>query len=144
MLRGGRTEVAELLQEKEKLVLYVSPQTNRDNRHKVMQDYYRQQLKHTIPALLAQWLPLIRVSISDWRVQQMKTRWGSCAIHSKRILLNLELAKKPPACLEYVLVHELIHLLEPSHNARFHALMDHFLPDWKERKAVLASYPIAD
>jgi predicted metal-dependent hydrolase len=134
----------ELMVEKDKLVLYVSPNTTRDKRNKVMQDHYRQQLNGKISALFAHWLPIIRVIIKDWRVQQMKTRWGSCAIHSKRILLNLELAKKPPVCLEYVLVHELIHLLEPSHNARFHALMDHFLPDWKERKALLASYPIAD
>jgi predicted metal-dependent hydrolase len=130
--------------EKERLILSVSPNTSTENRQLVIQNFYRQQLKTQIPTLIDHWLPMIGVSLNAWRIQQMKTRWGSCTIHSKRILLNLELAKKPFVCLEYVLVHELVHLLEASHNARFHALMDHFLPNWKETKAVLACCPIAD
>jgi predicted metal-dependent hydrolase len=139
--RVGKHQV---IVEKDRLIISVSPNTSTENRQLVIQNFYRKQLKTQLPTLLDHWLPMIGVSLNAWRIQQMKTRWGSCAIHSKRILLNLELAKKPVACLEYVLVHELVHLLEASHNARFYALMDHFLPNWKETKAVLASCPIAD
>src|SRR5690554_7589576 len=73
------------------------------------------------------------VAASDWGVKRMKTKWGSCNIQAKRIWLNLELAKKPPECLEYILVHELVHLLERKHNERFKGYMDRLLPDWRER-----------
>lgn len=80
------------------------------------------------------WEPRLGVHSSKWQIREMKTRWGSCSVHSGQIRINLRLADKPEECLEYVVVHELCHLLEPSHNQRFHSLMTQFLPDWKERK----------
>lgn len=101
---------------------------------KAIEHWYRQQLKSQIAALLARWQPIMQVTASDFGVRKMKTRWGSCNIHSKKIWLNLELIKKSPESLEYVVVHELTHLYERYHNARFYALMDKYLPDWSERR----------
>ena len=94
-------------------------------------------LKGKIPPLIERWQKVIGVRVKEWRLRKMKTRWGSCNPQAKRIWLNSELAKKPPQCLEYVLVHEMVHLLERSHNANFYRLMDHYLPDWRERRARL-------
>lgn len=105
--------------------------------NKTLDHWYRQQLKNSIPALFEKWEPLIGVSINEWRIKKMKTRWGSCNIVAKRIWLNLELAKKPRACLEYVLVHELTHLHERYHNARFKALLDSYLPNWRDTEGLL-------
>ncbi|MEI8094604.1 MAG: YgjP-like metallopeptidase domain-containing protein [Spirochaetales bacterium] len=98
---------------------------------------HRAQLKAAIPLLLATWEPRLGVKTAAWGVKRMRTRWGSCNPAAKRIWLALALATKPPECLEYVVVHELVHLLEPSHNARFKALMTQHLPDWSVRKAKL-------
>lgn len=108
-------------------------------RQKVMHDWYRKQLKLHIPNLVQKWQPVLGVKVNEWRIKHMKTRWGSCNINAGRIWLNLELAKKPSNCLEYIVVHEMVHLLERRHNARFRSLMDKFLPDWRayERKLKL-------
>ena len=93
----------------------------------------RAHLRAVVPPLLEKWEPLLEVTAAEWRIKRMKTRWGSCNTRDRRIWLSLNLADKPLPCIEYVLVHELVHLLEPSHNARFKALMTRFLPDWKQR-----------
>lgn len=103
----------------------------------------RRELREAIPPLLAKWQPLIGVEARAWGIRRMKTRWGSCNVVAKRIWLNLELANRPPECLEYVVVHELIHLLERRHNARFYGFMDLYLPDWKALRKVLNSAPPA-
>jgi predicted metal-dependent hydrolase len=97
----------------------------------VLKEWYRQKLKEKIPTLMAKWQPIIGVEVNEWHIKQMKTRWGSCKIEAKRIWLNLELAKKSPLCLEYIIVHELVHLLERHHNKRFNSLMDRFMPQWE-------------
>lgn len=97
-------------------------------------EWYRSQLKQAIPGLISKWQTVIPVEVREWGVKNMKTRWGTCNVGAGRIWLNLQLAKKKPECLEYVVVHEMTHLLEASHNARFWGLMDRFLPDWKVRK----------
>ena len=79
----------------------------------------------------------MNVSVDEWRIRRMKTRWGSCNIAARRVWFSLELARKPEPCLEYIVVHELTHLLERGHGARFKALMDGFLPDWRERRKLL-------
>lgn len=94
-------------------------------------------MKQTIPAYIDKWEKLIGVSVNEFRVKCMKTKWGSCNIESKRIWINLELAKKTPRCLEYIIVHEMVHLLERHHNERFHAYMDKFMPNWRSIKAEL-------
>lgn len=105
--------------------------------------WYRYQLKLKIPELLKSWLPVIGVELNEWRIRRMKTRWGSCNIVKRRIWLNLELAKLPPECLEYVVVHELVHLHERKHNARFWGLVEAFLPDWRESRRKLREWEVA-
>jgi len=119
------------------LQLLVRPNADSANKAKVVQEFYRQQLEQEVPALLQKWQPRMGVAAKEWRSKQMKTRWGTCNINAQRIWLNLELVKKPLPCLEYVLVHELTHLLERSHNHRFVGFMNEFLPDWRERRTLL-------
>ena len=138
--RSGRHQVE--IKGNRKLLLYVKPNTSLDNRQLVLNEWYREQLKKRIPDLLSRWQEKIGVSCQDWRVKKMKTKWGSCNIAAKRIWLNLELAKKPPECLEYILVHELVHLLERHHNDRFRAHMDHFMPNWRIYRDMLNSSPL--
>jgi predicted metal-dependent hydrolase len=111
--------------------LYVKAGSNLEQRQKVLTDWYRQNLKDKVPPLLEKWQKTTGVEINDWQIRQMKTKWGSCKISNKRIWLNLELIKKPTHCLEYIIVHELVHLLERHHNDRFISLMDKFLPQWR-------------
>jgi predicted metal-dependent hydrolase len=127
-----------------KLQLFVRPGTTVDNRQKVMSEWYRQQLKDRIPTQLAKWQKKIGVQVDAWGVKKMKTKWGSCHIGARRIWLNLDLVCKPPECLEYILVHELVHLLERNHNNRFKALMDEFMPDWQMRRKLLNRAPLAN
>ncbi len=126
-----------------RLVLYVRPGADSVRRRRLLEDFYRQELKQRIPALIEQWQPVIGVQVAHWGVKRMKTRWGSCNPETRRIWLNLELAKKPPRCLEYILVHEMTHLLERHHNDRFRSLMDRFLPSWRLRRDELNSSPLA-
>ena len=96
-----------------------------------------------IPELLDRWQPEMGVEVGYCRVKRMKTRWGSCNIKARRIWLNLELVKKERICLEYVLVHEMVHLLERYHTNRFRELMDRFMPDWRLRRDKLNNAPLA-
>jgi len=97
----------------------------------LLEQWYRAQMKALLPALIQKWQPIMGVQVAQWGIKIMKTRWGSCNPRQKRIWLNLTLIKKPLVCLEYVLVHEMVHLLEASHNARFYALMSQFMPEWR-------------
>ena len=108
-----------------------------------MKEWYRKQLKSQIPPLLEKWEKTIGVKSKDWGVKQMKTKWGACNTDDARIWLNLELAKKPPICLEYILVHELVHLHEKHHNDRFVQLMDKFMPKWRMHRNELNSLPVS-
>ena len=125
-----------------KLEMAVSPTLNAESRKQKLQHWYRQQLQQQLPTLLATWEPVIGKKVHECRIKRMKTRWGTCNIQARRIWLNLELIKKPPECLEYIMVHEMVHLLERNHTPRFHALMDHFLPDWRTRQKILKRLPI--
>lgn len=125
------------------LHMNVRPGTGREGREKALNDWYRQHVKDEIPALVAKWEAVMGVSVAEWGVKRMKTRWGSCNTGARRIWLNSELAKKPPACLEYVLVHEMTHLLERGHGDGFKSLIGRFLPSWRLRQAELESYPLA-
>ena len=123
--------------------LQVPPGTDRAARQRVLDRWYRRQLKSQIPDLLARWEPVIGCTVGDCRIKRMKTRWGSCNIEARRLWLNLELAKKAPACLEYILVHEMVHLLERRHTDRFRELMDGFMADWRLRRDELNTAPLA-
>jgi predicted metal-dependent hydrolase len=124
------------------LILTVRPGASEAKRQAIMEAWYRQQLKAAIASLLAQWEPRLGVSVSRFQVRKMKIRWGTCSPATQTIRLNLELAKKLPVCLEYIVVHELMHLLEPTHNQHFIALMDQFLPQWRFYREELNRLPV--
>ena len=113
------------------MLLRVRPGTDERRRQTIVEGWYREQLKNSVPLLIAKWEPLLGVKVERFFVQRMKTKWGSCNPGAGHIRLNTELAKKPPECLEYIVVHEMTHLLEPTHNARFRALIDRFMPKWQ-------------
>ena len=121
------------------LDLFVRPGASPAQREEVLLQWYRAQLKELIPPLLAKWQRTLKVKARTWGVKKMKTKWGSCNPTTGSLWLNLELAKKPVQCLEYIVVHELVHLLERHHNDRFMALMDEFLPNWRARRNLLNS-----
>ncbi len=130
------------LRNKATLDLFVREGTDREQREKVLTDWYRQQLKALIPPLMEHWEKVVGVTAAGWGVRQMKTRWGTCNIAAQRIWLNLELAKKPLSSLEYIVVHELVHLLERHHNERFLGLMDQALPQWRAHREELNRAPL--
>ncbi|WP_126146986.1 M48 family metallopeptidase [Synechococcus elongatus] len=113
------------------LTLQTEPNDSCSDRERLLHQWYRQQLQTQIPPLLDHWQPKLKVTAAEWRIKRMKTRWGSCNIRDRRIWLNLELAKYPLHCLESVVVHELVHLLEHHHTPRFYQLLDQFLPTWR-------------
>ena len=125
-----------------RMVLHVRPGTDEQRRESIVAEWYREQLRQAVAPLLARWGRRIGVIPEAFFVQRMKTKWGSCNHVSRTIRLNTELAKKPAECLEYIVVHELVHLLEPTHNARFVALMDQFMPRWKSHRDVLNRLPV--
>jgi predicted metal-dependent hydrolase len=125
-----------------KLDLYVRTGSDLARRERALLAWYRQQLKAAIPPLVAKWEDVMGVQVAEWRVKRMKTRWGTCNVQARRIWLNLELVKKPPNCLEYIVVHEMVHLLERLHNERFVAYMDQFLPQWRLLRAELNQAPL--
>lgn len=114
-----------------------------DRRRQALHDWYRSELKSRIPSLIDKWTPVVGVNVAAWGVRRMKTRWGSCNRQAQRIWVNLELAKKPPECLEYVIVHEMVHILERLHNDRFKELMDQLMPNWRSFRDELNRAPLA-
>jgi len=122
--------------------LHVSPAATLEQRERVLQRWHREQMKKKIPALLEKWQPVLGVQVADWGIKKMKTKWGSCNTRARRVWLNLELAKKPVKCLEYIIVHELAHLLEKHHNSRFLAFMDKFMPRWRLYREELNRAPL--
>ncbi|MGO4294394.1 M48 family metallopeptidase [Chitinophaga sp. RAB17] len=132
-----------VLKTKTYLDLYVKPGATTGQRHAVITEWYRQELKKSAGPLMDKWEKVIGRRAEDWQIKQMKTKWGSCNTDKKRILLNLELAKKPLICLEYIIVHELVHLLERYHNDRFLALMNEFMPQWKFYREELNRMPVS-
>ncbi|VVM06138.1 hypothetical protein MAMC_00960 [Methylacidimicrobium cyclopophantes] len=134
----GRAK-AELLAEK--ILLRVPPGASTEKKSALLALWYRSILRQAASALIPQWEPRLGVRVNGLCVQRMKTRWGSCNIRSRRIRLNSELVKKPFCCFEYVVVHEMAHLLVRLHDERFRALLDRFLPDWRERQRRLNDFP---
>lgn len=125
------------------MALRVRPRTSQAQREAVLQQWYRRQLRELLPPLLAKWEGKVGVEVLEVRIKRMKTRWGSCNAVARRIWLNLELAKKPPACLEYILVHEMVHLSERHHSDRFRECMDQVMPQWRSRREELNRAPLS-
>jgi predicted metal-dependent hydrolase len=126
-----------------RMVLQVRPGSDEKKKQSILDEWYRQQLKEAAPQVIAKWEPLMGVKVERFFVQRMKTRWGSCNHLAGRIRLNTDLARKPRECLEYIIVHEMAHLIESTHNARFVALMDRYLPDWRLLRDELNRFPLA-
>jgi predicted metal-dependent hydrolase len=123
--------------------LYIRPNTSTEQKQTILNEWYRTELKKLVQPIIDKRQQQIGVTIEDWHIKQMKTKWGTCNIEKRRILLNLELAKKPIHCLEYIIVHELIHLLERHHNDRFLSLMEKHMPQWKFYKEELNRLPVS-
>jgi predicted metal-dependent hydrolase len=125
-----------------RLVLTVRPGTTPASKEDAIAQWYRDQIKAVVPNLIDKWAPRLGVRVKGFYVQQMKTKWGSCNSRARTIRLNTELAKKPRGCLEYVVVHEMVHVFERTHNSQFIAIMDHFMPQWQHTRQLLNRLPV--
>ena len=125
-----------------RLLLQTRPGADEGTRHHVLENWYRAQVRSAAADLITKWQPPIGVNVSTFYVQRMKTRWGSCNSQACTIRLNTDLARKPRECLEYIVVHEMIHILEPTHNERFQGYLNQLMPDWKHRREVLNRLPV--
>lgn len=128
---------------KKRINLYVRTGSDIATRERVLLQWYRRQLKAAAAPLISKWEHSIGVKVADWGVKRMKTRWGSCNPQARRIWLNLELVKKSPQCLEYLIVHEMVHLRERLHNSVFKTYMDEYLPQWRLHRQRLNHEPLA-
>lgn len=126
-----------------KLHLFIKEDVSIEKRELILREWYRKQLKQILPDLIQKWEKVVGVETNEWAVKLMRTKWGACNIEEKRIWLNLELAKKPTICLEYIVVHELVHLLERNHNDRFIHHMNTFMPKWRFHRDELNRLPVA-
>ncbi|MFZ1107794.1 MAG: SprT family zinc-dependent metalloprotease [Rhodomicrobium sp.] len=138
---GQRSKVS--LRGSESIDLTIKPGADRATRESALQRWYRKELKACAAPLVEKWAQRAGLPVPDFRIKRMKTKWGTCSPTHRRIWLNLELIKKPPACLEYIVVHELIHLLERQHNGAFVAHMDRLLPGWRSIRQELNAQPLA-
>ena len=120
-----------------RLILQVRPESTSEQRESILNDWYREQLKNKLPKVIQKCEQIVGVHASEWKIKNMRTKWGTCNIEKKRIWINLQLAKKTPECLVYVVTHELVHFLERSHNEQFRKHMDAFFPDWQVVKSEL-------
>ncbi len=127
----------------DRLLLYVPPATDTATRLKLLEAWQRRQLRQAVPPLIARWEPVIGRQVPRWSIRGMKTKWGSCNRETGHIWFNLELAKKHPRSLEYIVVHEMAHLIERNHGERFTTLMDTFMSDWRARRDELNAAPLA-
>lgn len=139
--RHGRAQ-AEL--DGDRLLLYVAEGSTAEGRRAVLDRWYRAQLRDAIPAIITEWEPVLDVAVARWSIRRMKTKWGSCNRETGHIWFNRELAKKHPESVEYIAVHEMVHLLERGHGARFTSLMDQFMPEWRARRDELNRSPLAE
>ena len=126
-----------------RIVLTIRPGTSRPKREAVIHDWHKSLLHDALPELIQKWEPRLGVEVTGYFLQQMKTKWGSCNHRARNIRLNTELVKKPKDLLEYVVVHEMLHLIAPTHSEQFLALMSKHYPAWREARAELNELPLA-
>ena len=131
-----------IIRKKKILQLQVRPNTTRAKREQILNEWHRSRIRESLESLIPKWEEIVGAKAEFYGIKKMRTKWGSCSTAKKRIWLNLELAKKRPDCLEYVLVHELIHLFEATHSQRFFDLIDKYMPSWKIHKATLDEPPL--
>ncbi len=140
VIKGSKNNFVDVVGDK--ILMHIHNNTTTENRVKLMNEWHREQLETKLPKYISKWEKKIGVKTESVKIRNMLTKWGSCNISKKRILINLQLAKKPVHCLEYVIVHELIHLVEKNHTDRFMLLMDKFLPNWQMIKEDLNMTPL--
>ncbi len=128
---------------KKEIVMYIRPNTLTEKRKEILDEWYRSELKKIVPGIIQKWEKVVGVECNEFFVKKMKTKWGTCNTYAKRLWLNLELAKKPIECIEYIIVHELVHLLERSHNNNFVSLMNRFMPKWRYHRDELNRLPFS-
>jgi predicted metal-dependent hydrolase len=138
--RDGKPEVT---LDHRRIVLCVRPGSSQAKRAEVIHEWHKTLLHQEVPALIERWAPRLRVKVNGYFLQRMKTKWGSCNRVAGNIRLNTELVKKPKDLLEYVVVHEMMHLIEPTHSERFIAILDEHYPTWREARAELNALPLA-
>jgi len=138
--RDGPGQV--VVRNKKTIDLYVRPRSAAIQRERIMLAWYRAHLRTAIPPLIAKWEEKIGVPVADWGIKQMKTKWGACNIEARHIWINLELAKKSARCLEYIVVHEMAHLLERQHNEKFVSHMNRLMPQWRLYREELNRAPL--
>lgn len=130
--------------DRDRLVLYTSSERTLEQRRRSLDQWYREQLRASLPVLVSKWESELSVTVPNWTIRKMKTKWGSCNRETHHLWFNAELAKKHPNCLEYIVVHEMMHYFERGHGTRFAALMDKYLPDWHMRRDELNGAPLAE
>lgn len=128
----------------ERLLLYAPGEMTAEQRRKLLDRWYREQLRRVIPDLISKWEPIVDVSVPQWNLRRMKTKWGSCNRSTGHLWFNVELAKKHPDCLEYIVVHEMAHHHETNHGPRFTKLMDSLMPNWRVLRDQLNAAPLAE
>jgi len=126
------------------MVLQIPQAAGIETRLRVLDGFYRGRLRELVPPMLDKWQKELGVQVAEWGIKKMKTRWGSCTSRARRIWINLELAKKPVTCIDYLVLHELVHLAERSHGDRFIALMDKHLPHWRLHRQELNAAPLGN
>ena len=133
---------AEVFLQHNRIVLQVRPTWSRERKQEFLDAWYRGQIRAAVPEMIRRWESVLGVKVERVFVRRMRTKWGSCSRASASIRLNTDLAKKPLECLEYIVVHEMAHLVEPTHNARFIALMDRVMPNWSQYREMLNRLPV--
>ena len=128
----------------DRLILYAPSDRSTEQRRAVLDTWYRSQLRETIPGLISVWESKLDTRVPDWSIRRMRTKWGTCNRETRRLTFNVELAKKHPDCLDYIIVHEMMHYFERNHGERFTKLMDDTMPDWRTRRDLLNDAPLAD
>ena len=132
----------EVVKNYNKIIFYVPNTSTVESRERAFNEWYRKELNRVLNGLIIKCEQKTNLSANEYKIKNMRTKWGTCNIDSRRIWINLQLAKKPVECLEYVLIHEMVHLLEKNHTNRFHALVEQFYPTWRVTKKVLSDMPL--
>jgi predicted metal-dependent hydrolase len=129
-----------ILKSKTYLDLYIRKEVDREARDRILREWYRTELKKILPEMIESWEQKLKVKVNAWNIRLMKTRWGSCNIEQKRLLFNLELAKKPIHCVDYIVLHEMLHLIERKHSERYNDMLDRLMPNWRAIQKELNEY----
>jgi hypothetical protein len=127
----------------DRIELYVRPGSSTQKKKELLDSWYRERLRETVAELITYWEKKMDLKVAEFGIKKMRTKWGTCNEEAKRIWVNLELVKKPFECIEYIVVHEMVHLRERNHNDKFVAYMNHYLPEWKQLKNELNKLPVS-